>query len=160
MSNKSSNFDLPSDLDIFKAKIFEHLRAGKPLNGKEGVYLSDMYGVEISTATISAVTDKLLPMITQWRNRPLESIYPIIFLDAMFFKARKNWEKDTLQSLNHGLSIGIIYTTNPIERFHRQVRKFTKKKAHLLQKMLYLSLFIVPVKRFKHDGINLYITGP
>jgi putative transposase len=52
--------------------------------------LSEMYGVEISAATISAVTDKLLPIITQWRNRPLEAIYPIIFLDAMFFNAREN----------------------------------------------------------------------
>lgn len=52
--------------------------------------LSEMYGVEVSTATISAVTDKLLPMVTQWRNRPLEAIYPIVFLDAMFFKAREN----------------------------------------------------------------------
>jgi transposase-like protein len=46
------------------------------------------YGVDISAAKISAVTDKLLPLITEWRSRPLESIYPIIFLDAMFFKTR------------------------------------------------------------------------
>ena len=177
--------NIPTDFDIFKAKILEHIKAGKPLNGKDGVltplikevmtaalegemeahlesesqpgegnrrngktaknvksasgefelitprdrngtfepqmvkkrqtiltdelddkilklfaigtsykdisaHLLDMYGVDISTATISAVTDKLVPLITQWRNRPLESIYPIIFLDAMFFKAREN----------------------------------------------------------------------
>ncbi|MBW2005682.1 MAG: IS256 family transposase [Deltaproteobacteria bacterium] len=52
-------------------------------------HLSEMYGVDISSAKISAVTDKLIPIITQWRSRPLESIYPIIFLDAMFFKARE-----------------------------------------------------------------------
>lgn len=175
----------PTDLDAFKAKILEHIKAGKPLNGKDGVltplikevmtaalegemdahleseaepgdanrrngktvktvksasgqfelitprdrngtfdpqivkkrqtiltdelddkilklfaigtsykdiaaHLLDMYGVDISTATISAVTDKLVPLVTEWRNRPLESIYPIIFLDAMFFKAREN----------------------------------------------------------------------
>jgi len=175
----------PTDLDVFKAKILEYIKAGKPLNGKDGVltplikevmtaalegemdahlesesepgeanrrngktvktvksasgkfelitprdrngtfepqivkkrqtiltdelddkilklfaigtsykdiaaHLLDMYGVDISTATISAVTDKLVPLVTQWRNRPLESIYPIIFLDAMFFKAREN----------------------------------------------------------------------
>jgi putative transposase len=51
-------------------------------------HLVDMYGVEISKATISSVTDKLIPLITEWRSRALESIYPIIFLDAMFFKAR------------------------------------------------------------------------
>jgi putative transposase len=52
-------------------------------------HLSDMYGVDISKATISAVTDKLIPIITEWRSRPLETIYPIIFLDAMFFKTRE-----------------------------------------------------------------------
>ena len=52
-------------------------------------HLSELYDVDISSAKISAVTDKLLPLIAEWRNRPLESIYPIIFLDAMFFKARE-----------------------------------------------------------------------
>lgn len=51
-------------------------------------HLAEMYDVDISCAVISSVTDKLLPVITQWRSRPLESIYPIIFLDAMWFKAR------------------------------------------------------------------------
>jgi putative transposase len=51
-------------------------------------HLQDIYGVEVSAATISAVTDKLLPQITEWRSRPLESIYAIVFLDAMFFKAK------------------------------------------------------------------------
>jgi transposase-like protein len=185
MSKDNSNHNTLTDLDAFKAQILEHIKAGKPLNGKNGVLtplikevmnaalegemeahldseaqsevanrrngktskvvksasgefelitprdrngsfepqlvkkrqtiltdelddkilglfaigtsykdiaanLSEMYGVELSTATISSVTDKLLPLVTQWRNRPLESIYPIIFLDAMFFKAREN----------------------------------------------------------------------
>ena len=51
-------------------------------------HLQDIYGVEVSQATISAVTDKLLPQIAEWRSRPLESIYTIVFLDAMFFKAK------------------------------------------------------------------------
>jgi len=51
-------------------------------------HLQDIYGVEVSAATISAVTDKLLPQIAEWRSRPLESIYAIVFLDAMFFKAK------------------------------------------------------------------------
>jgi len=52
-------------------------------------HLSEMYGVDIAVGTISSVTDKLLPLITAWRSRPLESIYPIIFLDAMWFKTRE-----------------------------------------------------------------------
>jgi transposase-like protein len=38
---------------------------------------------------INSVTDRLIPQITQWRERPLETVYPIIFLDAMFFKVRE-----------------------------------------------------------------------
>ena len=52
-------------------------------------HVSDMYGLSISNASISAITDKLLPQITEWRSRPLDKVYPITFLDAMFFKARE-----------------------------------------------------------------------
>ncbi|MGE3920610.1 MAG: IS256 family transposase, partial [Gammaproteobacteria bacterium] len=52
-------------------------------------HLSELYGLEVSPAKISLITDKLLPVITQWRNRPLEPIYPIVFLDAMHFKIRE-----------------------------------------------------------------------
>ncbi len=53
-------------------------------------HMQDMYGTEISDGLISKITDKLLPIITEWRNRPLEAIYTVVFLDAMFFKAREN----------------------------------------------------------------------
>jgi transposase-like protein len=53
-------------------------------------HLSEMYDVSISPATISSITDKLLPVISEWRNRPLESVYTVVFLDAMFFKVRED----------------------------------------------------------------------
>lgn len=52
-------------------------------------HLADMYGLEISAAKISLITDKLMPVITEWRNRPLEAVYPIVFLDAIHFKVRE-----------------------------------------------------------------------
>jgi putative transposase len=52
-------------------------------------HLAEMYGLEVSSAKISLITDKLLPAITEWRNRPLEAVYPIVFLDAMHFKVRE-----------------------------------------------------------------------
>lgn len=42
-------------------------------------HLAEMYGLEVSSAKISLITDKLLPLITEWRNRPLESVYPSYF---------------------------------------------------------------------------------
>jgi putative transposase len=52
-------------------------------------HLAELYGLDISVAKISLITDKLLSVITEWRNRPLEAVYPIVFLDAMHFKVRE-----------------------------------------------------------------------
>lgn len=49
-------------------------------------HVDEIYGIEISKSSITAITDKILPKIKQWQNRPLDEIYPIIFLDAMHFK--------------------------------------------------------------------------
>ncbi len=49
-----------------------------------------IYGAEISAEKVSQLTDTLLPLIMEWRNRPLESWYPIIFIDGMFFKVNEN----------------------------------------------------------------------
>jgi len=51
-------------------------------------HLSKMYGLDVSSAKISQVIDRLLPVITEWRKRPLDAIYPIVFLDAMHFRVR------------------------------------------------------------------------
>ena len=53
-------------------------------------HLKEMYDFDVSAGTISAVTDKLVPLIADWRSRPLEAIYPIVFLDGMYFKSREN----------------------------------------------------------------------
>lgn len=53
-------------------------------------HLKEMYDFDVSPGTISAVTDKLVPLIAEWRSRPLEAIYPIVFLDGMYFKSREN----------------------------------------------------------------------
>jgi hypothetical protein len=41
-----------------------------------GDHLTEMYGLEVSPAKISQITDRLIPVITEWRNRPLETVYP------------------------------------------------------------------------------------
>lgn len=50
--------------------------------------LKELYDFDISEATISTITDQILPQIKEWQNRPLESLYPVIWLDAMFYKVR------------------------------------------------------------------------
>lgn len=53
-------------------------------------HISDIYGLEVSDAKISSITDKLIPKLTSWRNRPLEAKYSIVFLDAIFFKVKQD----------------------------------------------------------------------
>ena len=52
-------------------------------------HLKETYDFDISDGTLSAITDRILPEIKEWQNRPLESIYPVIWLDAMFYKVRE-----------------------------------------------------------------------
>lgn len=51
--------------------------------------LEQLYGVELSTGAISAVTDKIIPEIANWQSRPLQPFYSIIYLDAIHFKVRQ-----------------------------------------------------------------------
>jgi len=53
-------------------------------------HIEDIYGVSFSKSAITAVTDKLIPMLEEWRKRPLEAIYPFIYLDAIHYKVRED----------------------------------------------------------------------
>ena len=50
--------------------------------------IEDIYGFEVSEGMVSDITDKLLPRIEEWQNRPLSSVYPIVFIDAVHFSVR------------------------------------------------------------------------
>ncbi len=52
--------------------------------------LRDIYGAEVSPALISNITDKILPQVTEWQNRPLDELYPVVFFDGVWFKMRKD----------------------------------------------------------------------
>jgi putative transposase len=51
-------------------------------------HLAEMYGAEVSRETISKVTDAVNAELTEWQNRPLDSVYPVVFVDAIFIKIR------------------------------------------------------------------------
>ena len=52
--------------------------------------LMDIYGFEASEGFISDVTDKLLPQIEEWQNRPLDEVYPVLYIDAIHYSVRDN----------------------------------------------------------------------
>ncbi len=51
-------------------------------------HIREIYGLSVSDSTISRITDKILPVVKEWQSRPLESIYPIVFMDAVHFHVR------------------------------------------------------------------------
>jgi putative transposase len=52
--------------------------------------LEDIYGFEASEGFISDVTDKIMPQIEEWQNRPLSEVYPVLFIDAIHYSVRDN----------------------------------------------------------------------
>lgn len=52
--------------------------------------LHDLYGIELSADMVSKITDKILPEIKEWQSRPLEPVYPFIFMDAIHYKIRED----------------------------------------------------------------------
>ncbi len=51
-------------------------------------HIRDIYGIEVSDSTVSRITDKILPVAKEWQQRPLESIYAVVFLDAIHYHVR------------------------------------------------------------------------
>ena len=51
-------------------------------------HIRDIYGIDVSDSTVSRITDKILPVAKEWQQRPLESIYAVVFLDAIHYYVR------------------------------------------------------------------------
>jgi putative transposase len=75
-------------------KIISMYSLGMSYSDIQG-HLREMYGLETSDGTLSRVTDRVIDEIGQWQNRPLESVYPIVWMDAIHFKVR---EEDRIKS--------------------------------------------------------------
>ena len=52
--------------------------------------LKQIYGTDISQGLASRITDKILPEVNEWQNRPLEAVYPVVFFDGIVFNSRKD----------------------------------------------------------------------
>ena len=52
--------------------------------------IKELYGVEISAETVSNITNRILPLVSEWQNRPLENTYAFIFMDAIHYKVRED----------------------------------------------------------------------
>lgn len=57
-------------------------------HGDISAHLADVYGSEVSKTTISTITDKVLDGMAEWQNRPLDPVYPVVFIDCIHVKVR------------------------------------------------------------------------
>ena len=81
---KKNQTTLSGDIE---EKILSMYAKGMTTSDIEG-HIRDIYGIEVSDSTISRVTDKILPVVKEWQVRPLESIYAVVFMDAIHFHVR------------------------------------------------------------------------
>lgn len=77
----------------FDSKITSMYARGMSL-GDIKEHLKEIYGVDVSPLLISNVTDAVIEDVKQWQNRPLDSIYPVVFFDAIMVKSRENGQTE------------------------------------------------------------------
>lgn len=64
---------------------------GKGMTTRDiGEHMAEIYGLNVSSDTVTRITDKLIPIIKDWQNRPLDELYAILYLDAMFFNVKQD----------------------------------------------------------------------
>ncbi len=78
-----------TDISEIDSKIISMYAKGMSTSAINS-HIEEIYKFSVSKEQISKVTDKLLPMIKEWQNRPLEKIYTVTFLDGMSFNVREN----------------------------------------------------------------------
>lgn len=74
-------------------------------HGDISAHLADVYGSEVSKTTISTITDKVLDGMAEWQGRPLDPVYPVVFIDAIHVKVRDG------QVANRPIYIALAVTT-------------------------------------------------
>lgn len=75
--------------DEIDRKILSMFSLGMSYRDIRG-HVEDMYGIDVSEATITGVTDRLIPELKEWQQRPLEALYPFVWLDAIHFKVKED----------------------------------------------------------------------
>lgn len=76
-------------LEGFDDKVLSLYARGLTVREIQG-HLEELYGIEVSPALISAVTDAVHDDVTAWQARPLDALYPIVYFDALFVKSRQD----------------------------------------------------------------------
>jgi len=73
--------------------------------GEVSAHMAEVYGTEVPKDTISRTTDKILAEMSDWQNRPLDRVYPVVFIDAMVVKIRDGQVKNRLLYTAIGVTV-------------------------------------------------------
>lgn len=73
--------------DEIDRKILSMFSLGMSYRDIRG-HVEDMYGIDVSEATITGITDRLIPELKEWQQRPLDTLYPFVWLDAIHYKIK------------------------------------------------------------------------
>ncbi|HIP68723.1 MAG TPA: IS256 family transposase [Chromatiales bacterium] len=83
---KKHQTQLTPEIDRKILSLFSHGMSYRDIQ----YHIQDLYGIEVSTGTLTAITDQLLPALKEWQQRPLENIYPVIWMDAVHYKIKED----------------------------------------------------------------------
>lgn len=83
---KKRQTTLSADIDRKILSLFSHGMSYQDIRD----HIAEIYGIEISDSLMNQVTDRVLPEIVQWKSRPLEELYTVIWLDAIHYKIRED----------------------------------------------------------------------
>ena len=84
----------------------------------------EFYGAEVSQALISKITDKVLEGVTAWQSRPLEDVYAVVFMDAIFFKVRQD-SKVTSKAATHAWALDLTAASTCLVYGSQKLRALT-----------------------------------
>ena len=76
-----------SSVEDIEEKILSMYAKGMTTSDIEA-HIRDIYGLDVSDTTVSRITDKILPIVRKWQNRPPESVYAVVLMDAIHYHVR------------------------------------------------------------------------
>lgn len=99
--------------------------------------IREIYGAEIPQSLVSKITDKILPEVNEWQNRPLESIYPVVYFDGIVFNSRQDGKiiKKCVYSVlgidmsGHKDILGVWLSENESASFYANICSDLKKRG-------------------------------
>ena len=130
------------------------------------IHMRDLYDIEISDSTISKITDRILPIVKEWQERPLEEVYAVVFVDAIHYHVRSEGrivKRAVYIAIGIDMSgrkdvLGMYVGENESAKFWLTIMNSLKSLIHCFNKLTKLAEYLFSVVSCnKHTLIVLNI---